>query len=144
VKLFVDSKIKNLYIRFQHNFGIIYMNRYAEQIDMLSWIIKNWDLINQEPKIAKEDYYNTFGYNLSIKHGLCANAKFNGIPIYVRKEMFRTYKKWSGNYVYPLSDFENYFHLSNFTNTPERLELAKHCSKYLKNLVASIEKSGTI
>lgn len=78
-----------------------------------------------------------FSEVLTLNHGLCTNASLAKIRSDVKRDMFKTFSKFSGNYTYPLFIYENYVEyceMDIFTNTPERLELAKHCLKYLKNI----------
>lgn len=46
--------------------------------------------------------------------------------------MFNTFSKTSGSISNPLDKFENYYEMINFTDTPERLDLAKHCLDFIE------------
>ena len=103
---------------------------YTSSIKRLKWIIKNWGLLKTDPAVASDKFKVKFQTTLfCVSDGLCSNAH---LPSSLKKDMFETFPKYSGHITYPLSDFENYATFKNFTETPQRLELAKHCLKYLK------------
>lgn len=105
---------------------------YKTQIKRLKWIIKNWDLIKNDPIKAKNKFLIKFIEKLNINEGLCSYCELFNLNSKLKHKMFKSFPKFSGSYVFPLSDFEDYYKISNLTDTPERLELAKHCLKFLK------------
>lgn len=108
-------------------------------VSKLNWTINNWDLIKYSPNVAKDNFYTFciesgfYNNHFDIRDGLCLNCGFLILDEDINNKMFSTYPNFSGDYDYPLSNFENYFHITNFANTPERLELAKHCLDFLEN-----------
>ena len=112
---------------------------FKPQIKRLKFIIKHWEDFKFKPEKTAKLFRDTFkGDCISIENGLCDNAFLNDLLIEedknkeLIKEMFEAFPKYSGSLFYPLGNFENYSEMENFTETPERLELAKHCVKFLK------------
>lgn len=104
------------------------------QISKLRFVIENWELVKSNSNYANKNYTEIFGENLSISSGLCINCDLITLEYDLWEEMFKTFPKFSGYLLYPLSYFENITHITNYTETPERLELAIHCLKYLEDL----------
>lgn len=105
---------------------------YDEQTKRLKWIIKNWSLIKNSPTEAENNFKKKFKVRLALKRGLCNHCELYKLDSNLRRNMFQAFPKFSGSFGFPLSNFEDYYKISNFTNTPERLGLAKHCLKYLR------------
>ena len=122
---------------------------YNEQIKRLKWVIKNWGLFKNKPDQAVEEYNKKFPeVPVTLRFGLCTNFLdnhnfVNPLSNKLREKMFKAFPKYSGDEAYPLADFECYHSNTNFTQTPERLELAKHCLKYLKNKRKKLEKRSS-
>lgn len=104
-------------------------------IDKLNWIINNWEEIQKSLCVEDllADFQNRFGQSLQIDAGLCVNADLSVLSTSLKLVMFNTFSKTCGSIAYPLDEFENYIHMRNFTETPERLELAKHCIEFIEN-----------
>lgn len=103
-------------------------------IRKLSWIIDNWNIISTRDKEELEiDFFYSFNDLFYIHSGLCINADLAFLPSKVKWVMFNTFSKTCGDVSYPLSNFEDYDQIRNFTETPQRLELAKHCLDFIEN-----------
>lgn len=107
---------------------------YNLQIEKLSWVINNWDSIKEDASLAIENFERVFDSKLSVVNGLCDNCNLWEVAFLHRSDMFRSFPKTSGGLMYPLEQFETYGKFSNFTETPERLELAVHCLEFLMEL----------
>lgn len=106
---------------------------YQEQIDKLKWVVEYWELAKDNSFEASRIFYAKFKTSLTIYGGLCENC-LKGIPVSTKARMFRNFVSFSGSIVLPLDHVENFYKMRNYTETPLRLELAKHCIKYLEDL----------
>ena len=109
------------------------------QIKKLKFIVKHWEDFKTKPKKTEQLFKDTFKcVFFSIDAGLCDNVSLSTLVEdefkndLLKEEIFKSFPKYSGNEVFPLSSFEKYSSMKNFTETPERLELARHCIEFLK------------
>lgn len=120
---------------------------YDIQINKLKFIIDNWFLARDNPKemarVFKTEFENMcpqqsrhVSLYFDISSGLCGNCQLDFLDLDLLEDMFGSFSEYSDNYsyLYPLKDFENYEEMKNYTETPERLELAKHCLEYLTKI----------
>ena len=93
---------------------------YQRQIDLLQALIEDWYELDREER-----------WNLGW--ALCDSCKLDYLPFTVRHEMFRAWKYYNGDEVFPVEGVENFMQ-PTYTplNNPLRLNLAVHCLRYLK------------
>ena len=103
---------------------------YQEQIKKLDWVIENWDLIFNKPKKARRLFEEFCNDPLIVDTGLCFNCDLCFLNKNIRNLMFSSFHNFSGDFDYPLGE-EEFSLFMNFAETTERLELAKHCLKFL-------------
>ena len=127
---------------------------FQPQIDKLNFIVEYWNEFKTNPEQTEQLFKNTFKTTcFDITTGLCSNI-FTGDLLEDYREnrelcsnMFKSFPKFSGRFHFPLDDFEVYEELINFTQTPERLELAQHCIKFLteeqNKRLGAIKKANT-
>lgn len=112
--------------------------KYQDQINKLKWVIDNWEFAKYSNDFdLKRKFINDLNVigcdtQFSIEVGLCDNCQLNDIDDINLYDMFESFPKYSGDTVFPLEEFERYSEMKNYTETPERLELARHCLKFLE------------
>lgn len=105
------------------------------QISLLSNFIEDWDNVVQgSPK-----------YPWSLSLGLCSNCRLgfrtlmdvHGYSYSEVKgflgELWKDFPGYTGDIYHPLCTKGEYLLMDNFTQHPQRLELAKHCLQFLKD-----------
>lgn len=106
---------------------------YQEQISKLQFIITNWKLIQSKPSLAKKKFYETFNCIMDFGSGLCPNCSLDFLDIDIIEPIFISFPKFCGSTAFPLGEME-YSIFNNFSENPDRLELAIHTMNKLKEL----------
>lgn len=106
---------------------------YQEQINKLQFIITNWEMIQNEPSLVGKRFHETFNCGMDILIGLCPNCRLDILDIDIIEPIFKSYPKFSGDINFPLGELE-YDTFNNFSDNPDRLELAIHTMNKLKEL----------
>lgn len=106
------------------------------QINKLMFIIENWSLARDNPKEMARVFKLKFDdSDFDISSGLCDNCDLNLLDLPLIEDLFYSFNESVFTCpIFPLRNFENYLEMENYTETPERLELAKHCLEYLTSL----------
>ena len=126
---------------------------FQTQIDKLNFIVEHWNefRINPEQTVQLfKDTFKTEQFNiedcLSLNVGFRSLLKCKDKSEELEEEMIASFPKYSGYFPMPLGDHECTPDITNFANTPERLELAQHCIEFLieeqKSRLGAIEKAN--
>ena len=106
-------------------------------IEYLHWIQSNLDMIQGLPNGAINSTVVALpvgDFTFSTLYGLCDNILEQVLDSYDVEEMFEA---WSDNAgaLYPCGDRIDFLNDRNLYRNPKRIELIKHCIKYMQDVL---------
>lgn len=117
---------------------------FEKQIAHLTFIVEHWELLSRRDLETQEKFLDAFGHEFSNQNGIC----LNGVLFYLDEDLYsdmvldwqEVNPKASKSMTYPVSGSDEYYRSDNSFDSrnlylnPVRLEFAKHCLEYLKNI----------
>lgn len=107
---------------------------FETQIDLLEKFIADWDNVAQGN--PTHDWSLALGICTNCKLGFHTLEQVHGFSYFEAKEfladMWKDFPGYTGDVYHPICEKGEYLLMDNFTQHPQRLELAKHVLQYLQ------------